>query len=298
MQNRTQPPAPPITIAFVLFGRFSNLCLANCLEPMRAANAFARAPAYRWRFVTLDGAPVVSSSDMPVLPDGDLDSLGAVDRLFVLASYDHLAHDTGRTRRLLARAARRCDLVVGLDAGAWLMASAGLLRGRRATIHRDLYQTNETGLVDVGHLVREVVTQTVEITPGIDDLEVTIDVEPIWLYPDQAVPMSLLASEAVINALKHMPGAEAHEGRRWLTVTLTQDEDRTCTFRAENVATQRPPQDNVMRGMGRKLIKAFATQLAAKVGTEETEDRYVLQVIFTASEFAPAPGTATPRRIQ
>ena len=160
-----------------------------------------------------------------------------------------------------------------------------------ATIHRDLYQTNETGLVDVGHLVREVVTQTVEITPGIDDLEVTIDVEPIWLYPDQAVPMSLLASEAVINALKHMPGAETYDGQRWLTVTLTQDDDRTCTFRAENVATQRPPQDNAMRGMGRKLIKAFATQLSARVGTEETEDRYVLQVTFTASEFAPAPGT-------
>ncbi|MFZ5961543.1 GlxA family transcriptional regulator [Thalassococcus sp. BH17M4-6] len=149
MQNRTEPQKLPIRIAFLLFQRFSNLCLANCLEPMRAANGFAATPAYVWRYLTPDGGPVVSSSDLPVLPDGDANGMGRVDRLFVLASYDHLAHDTPATRRMLARAAAQAGLVVGMDSAAWLMASAGLLRGCRATIHRDLLDAFAERFLDV-----------------------------------------------------------------------------------------------------------------------------------------------------
>ncbi|KMK67295.1 GlxA family transcriptional regulator [Puniceibacterium sp. IMCC21224] len=138
MPKQTEPTTRPIKIAFLLFDRFSNLCLANCLEPMRAANTFAPHPAYRWRFLTPDGAPVRSSSGLTVSPDCSVAGMTPVDRLFIVASYDHLAHDTPATRRLLARAAGQSQLVAGLDAGAWLMASAGLLHGRQATIHWDL----------------------------------------------------------------------------------------------------------------------------------------------------------------
>ncbi len=146
MQKSTETP---ITITFLLFERFSNLCLANCLEPMRAANGFLPRPAYRWRFATMDGGPVRTSSDLPVLPDGALAGSGATDRLFVLASYDHLRHDTAETRRALARAGQRAGEVVGLDAGAWLMAGAGLLRDRRATIHWDLSEAFAERFLDI-----------------------------------------------------------------------------------------------------------------------------------------------------
>ncbi len=144
-----KPTETPIEITFLLFERFSNLCLANCLEPMRAANGFLPAPAYRWRFVTLDGGAVRTSSDLPVLPDGALAEAVHIDRLFVLASYDHLRHDSPATRRALARAGQRADEVIGLDAGAWLMAGAGLLRDRRATIHWDLAEAFSERFLDV-----------------------------------------------------------------------------------------------------------------------------------------------------
>ena len=89
-----------------------------------------------------------------------------------------------------------------------------------ATIHRDLYQTNETGLVDVGHLMREVVTKSIEVTPAGEEIDLRLDIDQVWLYPDQAVPMSLLASEAVINALKHMPGLDAPKEDRWISVSF------------------------------------------------------------------------------
>lgn len=138
MQKWTKPRGAPISIAFLLFDRFSNLCLANCLEPLRAANAVTRTDLFHWRIVTMTGDPVHSSSGMQVMPHDALGRLGSCDYLFVLASYDHVRHDTSLVRKALRGAAKCTGSVVGMDTGPWLMASAGLLNGRRATLHWDL----------------------------------------------------------------------------------------------------------------------------------------------------------------
>ncbi|MEO3416356.1 helix-turn-helix domain-containing protein [Roseovarius sp. CAU 1744] len=138
MPEWTKASPSPVRIAFLIFDQFSNLCLANCLEPLRAANTQTSTHAFDWQIFTPDGAPVLSSSGMQVLPHAPLDALARCDYLFVTASYDHLRHDTPRNRRALRRASRLAGVTVGLDAGPWLMASAGLLDGRRATVHWDL----------------------------------------------------------------------------------------------------------------------------------------------------------------
>lgn len=138
MPEWTKPPSAPVRIAFLLFDAFSNLCLANCLEPLRAANTLTRRSAFEWQVLTPDGAPVRSSSGMQVLPHADLSAFAARDYLFVIASYDYERHDTGENRRAIRWAAKRAGISVGLDSGPWLMAAAGLLDGRRATVHWDL----------------------------------------------------------------------------------------------------------------------------------------------------------------
>lgn len=149
MQKPPDSRPAPVKIAFLLLDRFSNLCLSNALEPLRAANGYASQPVYSWRFHSLDGAPVRSSSGMAVLPNDRISDLARVDRLYVIASYGHLTHDTPATRRALQQAARRCGAMFGLDAGAWLMASAGLLSGRRATVHWDLLDAFSERFLDV-----------------------------------------------------------------------------------------------------------------------------------------------------
>lgn len=138
MQEWTKSPTPPRRIAFVLFDQFSNLCLANCLEPLRAANTLTRRVAFDWQIFTPDGGAAMSSSGLDVLPHAPAPALASCDDLFVLASYDHDRHDTAANRRLLRAAAGRAQRIVALDAGPWLLAAAGLLDGRRATVHWDL----------------------------------------------------------------------------------------------------------------------------------------------------------------
>ena len=139
----------PVSIAFLLLPQFSNLCLSNALEPLRAANGYATRRAYNWQFVSLDGKPVRSSSGMAVMPDCALAELATVDRFYVIASYGHLDADTPDLRRALRFAARRAGQVFGLDTGAWHMAAAGLLNGRKATVHWDVLEAFSERFLDV-----------------------------------------------------------------------------------------------------------------------------------------------------
>ena len=62
----------PISVDILLFDRFSNYCLANLLEPFRAANDLAGRHIFDWRILSLEGRSVVSSSGLNIVPDADL----------------------------------------------------------------------------------------------------------------------------------------------------------------------------------------------------------------------------------
>jgi len=137
MQNSHKSSSPARKIGVLLFDDFSNHCLANAVEPLRAANTLSREGLYQWQFLTVDGGPVTSSSGLPVLPEARASDHPGGDLLLVLPSYGHLRHVTPETMRVLRAAARRFDMLVGLDTGSWLLAAAGLLDGYAATIHWD-----------------------------------------------------------------------------------------------------------------------------------------------------------------
>ncbi len=133
----TKLPSNPVSVDILLFDQFSNHCLANALEPFRAANTIAGREVYRWLFYTLDGEPAVSSSGLPVIPNQALGDSQSGDYLFVISSYGFKTHDTPAARRAIRSASHRANISAGLDTGAWLLAAAGQLDGKRATIHWD-----------------------------------------------------------------------------------------------------------------------------------------------------------------
>ncbi|MES0825082.1 GlxA family transcriptional regulator [Ruegeria sp. SCP11] len=120
----------------LLFDGFSNHCLANMVEPLRAANTLSRQILYAWRFYSLDGEAVQSSSGLVVTPHDALNDQSG-DVLIVMPSYGYLKLDNRATIRALLTAARNHGRLAGLDTGSWLLARAGLLDNHRATIHWD-----------------------------------------------------------------------------------------------------------------------------------------------------------------
>lgn len=135
MRDWYKSNAKTYQVGLLLFDRFSNHCLANTVEPLRAANSFAHRTLYQWRYLTLDGRGVASSSGLVVEPDAALRQELKGDILFVLPSYGYRATATPQCLAALRAAAGRYAVVAGLDAGSWLLAQSGLLSGRSATIH-------------------------------------------------------------------------------------------------------------------------------------------------------------------
>lgn len=150
-------------IDFLLFDRFSALCLANSVEPLRAANDLAGNRLYSWRFVSVNGSPVRSSSGMEVTVDGRLSEMRG-DMLVALPSYGFRAQTTPENVRALAAAARRYPVVAGFDTGAWLLAKAGLLDGCRATIHWEELPAFEEAFPEVDAVRERYITDRHRIT--------------------------------------------------------------------------------------------------------------------------------------
>ncbi|MDA8585997.1 helix-turn-helix domain-containing protein [Rhodobacteraceae bacterium] len=134
-------------IAILIYPGFSALCLANAVEPLRAANTLGRSTLYSWAFLGGSGQPILSSSGLPVQPEAFGAQTG--DLLLVMPSYGHLDHDTPKERRQLRAAADRFSMIAGLDTGSWLLAAAGLFDGVRATSHWDTLTAFEEAFPEV-----------------------------------------------------------------------------------------------------------------------------------------------------
>lgn len=141
---QTQAPAAPRTapatgrrrsFVFVLLNQFSLMPFAAAVEPLRIANRMSGQPLYRWRVVSETGAPVACSGGIPIGVDGPLPEVGRDDVVMVCAGIDVRGNTTPGLITWLRRIARRGAVIGGLCTAAHVLADAGLLDGRRATIH-------------------------------------------------------------------------------------------------------------------------------------------------------------------
>ena len=135
MQDWIKTQRGVIRFDILLFDRFSNHCLANTVEPLRAANELAPGNLYAWRYLTIDGRSVRSSSGLSVEPEAALRDGASGDYLLLLPSYGFRQLATPTCLSAIRAAAPHYGALIGLDTGSWLLAEAGLLAGRSATIH-------------------------------------------------------------------------------------------------------------------------------------------------------------------
>ncbi|SHF75963.1 Two-component sensor histidine kinase, contains HisKA and HATPase domains [Litoreibacter ascidiaceicola] len=159
-----------------------------------------------------------------------------------------------------------------------------------ATVHRNLYQTDNLNNLNAGVMLSDVVAQmlSVGVAPG-TDIQINKDIEDVALYPDQAVPLSLLTSEAVTNALKYV--GKPAQGRPWINIKFADNGDGTATL---SVANSKGPalagNDDVEKtGLGAKLVRSFSIQLGAEVSIQDGESDYKISATFTIADFSHEP---------
>lgn len=157
-----------------------------------------------------------------------------------------------------------------------------------AAIHRNLHQVESQGQVNVGELVRDVANQTLQASAsGGHRIRVKIDVDDVILYPDQAVPLSLLASELMANGVKY---SGSDNGPPWMTLSLVQD-GTSARLQVVNSkgAGNHLDQEGESTGLGSQLIRAFATQLGSRIEVSETDSEYRAAISFEVASFQPEP---------
>lgn len=134
--TRHDPPEDrPKRFVFVLLESFSLLSFSAAVESLRIANRMAGKQLYDWRILGEGGGIIHCSAGSGFKLDGDLEDLARDDTVLICGG---IAIQDATTKKLLGwlrREARKGLLVGGLCTAGFTLARAGLLDGKRATIH-------------------------------------------------------------------------------------------------------------------------------------------------------------------
>jgi transcriptional regulator GlxA family with amidase domain len=134
MVSRRHPGAQRL-IGLLLVDGFALMSYAALLEPFRAANSLAGETLYAWTHVAVAGASATASNGATLLCERRVGEALDCDLLFVFAGGDPATFADATTFAWLRRVAGRGVALGGVSGGPYLLARAGLLAGRRATVH-------------------------------------------------------------------------------------------------------------------------------------------------------------------
>ena len=157
-----------------------------------------------------------------------------------------------------------------------------------AAIHRGLYQSTQLSELRADHLLDELLRHLFSVgTEAAHSVDLHTDMEPVTLEADRLVPLSLLLTEAVTNALKYV-GRPADGSRAWVQVGLQRDGEALVLSLENSVG---PPVDEAQdeaeissTKLGTELIAAFAAQLGGQLdhgpGPEGARECWRLRLRF------------------
>ncbi len=154
-----------------------------------------------------------------------------------------------------------------------------------ATLHRHLYLQGEVHTIDMPAFLKELCGQLFQAmgeTAG-RRIQLIIEASPLQMNSDQAVPLSLIVTEAVSNAVKYaFPQGRTGTVRVRLTTTADSAdlmvEDDGVGIPAGKTETETGTRD----GIGITLIRGFAKQLGATLSVEEQAGtRYSVRIPLT-----------------
>ncbi len=149
------PDAQPEKFVFLLLDTFTLIAFACAIEPLRLANRISGRKLYDWSIVSETGEPVACSNGVAVAPGGGLGEVARDATVIVCGGANVKAATTKPILTWLRRESRRGIAIGAVCTGAQTLAQAGLLDGRRCTIHWENRDSFEEDFPDI-HLSQTV----------------------------------------------------------------------------------------------------------------------------------------------
>lgn len=155
-----------------------------------------------------------------------------------------------------------------------------------ALVHRHLYENPEHQTVNARALLGEL-CQLIQVSSGVarTRVAITVDVASLDVEIDRAVPLALLVTELMTNALKHS-FSDNHTGRITLRLAVVGDRDVELVVSDDGIDSSDGPatgQDVFAAQaptLGMSLIRGFATQLGAEFRTQGPPGSSMLTIRF------------------
>lgn len=135
IEMTTPMPRAQSHVIFVVVPRFNITTLITMIETMRIANYLAPARIFSWEIVSFDGPEVPASNGMTATLTADVDTLPPADFVFVLGSWGTEHYDNRALTAWLRKRDRAGANICGVELGCYVVARAGLLDRKPATVH-------------------------------------------------------------------------------------------------------------------------------------------------------------------
>jgi transcriptional regulator GlxA family with amidase domain len=137
------------TFGFLMVPEFSMIAFTSAIEPLRLANRASGRTLYTWRIFSPDGAPVCASNGVAIAVDGAYADVGPMPAVLICSGVDVQRHDH---RELIAKLRTLAFYGVSIGAvctGTYVLARAGLLDGRKCTIHWENHDAFREEFADI-----------------------------------------------------------------------------------------------------------------------------------------------------
>lgn len=137
-----EPSAPKRNVVFYLVPEFTMMAFTSAIEALRSANRMLGYKAYSWRLSSQNGSSEVASNGVEILVKTSIEEerklLNDANKpsMFLICGGVNIANYASKALTGLVREEHARGVAVGgLCTAAYILASAGLLSGKRCAIH-------------------------------------------------------------------------------------------------------------------------------------------------------------------